>query len=349
MAPISADTLPEGRDWGYQLKWDGVRILAELDGQGSVRLFSRTMLAKNHVYPEIAAILKGLSDELGPCLLDGEVIWWDGRRPSFQQVLKRERSRSRSAGTIAGASPGADAALTVPESHAAHEQTPAFDPANGPEAAAGSRPAVSGPSLETGLHYVLFDLLADESGDLRELPYSERNRRLARKCPRRHPRLFATDLYLDGGSLWSWVEAGRWEGVVAKRLSSPYREAKKHRDWFKKKTALLLDVEIVGLKWRNGIVASLVMAYGGGYLGSVSLGLNDELRGALAAAFRPDRTKPPAAGVCPFERLPDDLKREQVQWLPVPFLCRVTGLEITAAGQLRHPKLVTFLPKETQP
>jgi bifunctional non-homologous end joining protein LigD len=91
------------------------------------------------------------------------------------------------------------------------------------------------------------------------------------------------------------------------------------------------------------------MALEGEYIGSVSLGLNDALRGAIAAAFRPDRTVPPPSGACPFAKLPDDLKREQLQWLPLPFKCRVTGLEITAAGQLRHPKLVTFLPKEPLP
>ncbi|REE68702.1 bifunctional non-homologous end joining protein LigD [Paenibacillus taihuensis] len=310
MAPISDDELPVGSDWGYQLKWDGVRILARLDGEGHVELFSRKLYLKNGIYPEMVSLIASKAEKLGRCLLDGEIVWFDGVRPSFQHVLKRERSRS----SLLQSSPEADGKT----------------PQNG------------------GLVYVLFDLLADESGDLRQLPYEERHRRLLALCPADDPRMFVTELFKDGAALWDWVQTNSWEGVVSKRLSSPYREDKKHRDWLKKKIALVLDVDIVGLKWRNGIVASLVMEYEGGYLGSVSLGLNDALRRVIASTFRPQNSLI-AVVDCPFPAVPEDLRKEEVQWLSVPFKCRVTGLEFTSAGQLRHPKLVTFLPKEPLP
>lgn len=91
MAPVSDSILPEGDDWRYQLKWDGVRILARLSESRGVELYSRSMLKKNATYPEIAGLLEDLRQKLGSCLLDGEVIWWDGVRPHFQKVLKRER------------------------------------------------------------------------------------------------------------------------------------------------------------------------------------------------------------------------------------------------------------------
>lgn len=306
MAPISDDELPVGSDWGYQLKWDGVRILARLDGTGNVELFSRKLYLKNGIYPEMVSLIASKAEKLGRCLLDGEIVWFDGVRPSFQQVLKRERSRS------------------------AHMH---------------SSPDAEGTASHGGLVYVLFDLLADESGDLRQLPYEERHRKLLALCPADDPRMFVTELFKDGAALWEWVQTNNWEGVVSKRLSSPYREDKKHRDWLKKKIALVLDVDIVGLKWRNGIVASLIMEYEGGYLGSVSLGLNDALRRVIASTFRPQNSQL-AVVPCPFATVPEDLRKEEVQWLSVPFKCRVTGLEFTSAGQLRHPKLVTFLPKE---
>ncbi|WP_308636314.1 ATP-dependent DNA ligase [Paenibacillus silvisoli] len=309
MAPLSDDELPAGSEWIYQLKWDGVRMLARLNGFGQVELFSRKLYPKNGTYPEIAAMLESKASELGRCLLDGEVVWWDGVRPNFQQVLKRERTGGANIGSDSGGG------------------------ASGPPPKAG------------GLVYVLFDLLADASGDLRHLPYEERYRRLTELCPSQDPRLFVTDTFQDGRALWDWVQANSWEGVVSKRTDSPYREGKKHRDWLKKKTALVLDVDIVGLKWRSGIVASLIMEHEGGYLGSVSLGLNDALRQVLASTFKPQHSHL-AVVPCPFSSVPDDLKREEVQWLSVPFKCRVTGLELTSAGQLRHPKLVTFLPKE---
>lgn len=306
MAPISDDKLPIGEDWCYQLKWDGVRILARITEYQQVELFSRRLYSKNNIYADIADLLESNARTLGPCLLDGEIVWWDGVRPNFQQVLKRERSRGmsrQSAATESG-------------------------------------------ELRGGLVYVLFDLLADHTGDIRHLPFDERHRRLTKLCPAGNPRLFVTDVFRDGQALWEWVQSNHWEGVVSKRLSSTYHEGKKHRDWLKKKTSLLLDVDIVGLKWRNGIIASLIMEYDGDYLGSVSLGLNDALRRVLMTTFATEQARNSVVR-CPFNTLPEELKREQVQWLPISFKCRVTGLERTSAGQLRHPKLVTFLPKDS--
>ena len=307
MAPLSDDVLPIGEDWCYQLKWDGVRILARITEHKQVELYSRRLYLKNSIYADIADLLEAHAETLGPCLLDGEIVWWDGVRPSFQQVLKRERSKGLSRQAVASETLG-------------------------------------GPS--GGLVYVLFDLLADHTGDIRHLPFEERHRRLAALCPASNTRLFVTDIFRDGQALWDWVQSNHWEGVVSKKLSSPYHEGKKHRDWLKKKTSLLLDVDIVGLKWRNGIIASLIMEYEGDYLGSVSLGLNDALRRVLMTTFVTEQTRN-AVVRCPFNAMPEDLKREQVQWLPISFKCRVTGLERTSAGQLRHPKLVTFLPKDS--
>ncbi|BBH24518.1 hypothetical protein Back11_58630 [Paenibacillus baekrokdamisoli] len=312
MAPISDNNVPIGKDWGYQLKWDGVRILARIHAHGKVELYSRRLYLKNTIYSEITSLLEENAPSLGSCLLDGEVVWWDGIRVNFQQVLKRERSRGLSRQSLS-------------QQHQQQMEAPI------------------GPS--GGLVYVLFDLLADHTGDIRNLPYQERYRRLTALCPSDNTRLFVTDLFDDGQALWDWVEANHWEGIVSKKLSSTYKEGKKHRDWLKKKTNLVLDIDIVGLKWRNGIIASLVMEYDGDYLGSVSLGLNDALRRVLATTFVTEQSRKEIVP-CPFNTIPEELKREHIQWLPLSFKCRVSGLERTSAGQLRHPKLVTFLPKE---
>ncbi|WP_052350589.1 RNA ligase family protein [Paenibacillus gorillae] len=91
MIPVSTDKLPQGPAWVYQLKWDGVRMLALLDGKGDIQLYSRKLLRKEAVYPEIVRALSALAKELGHCVLDGEVVYWDGFRPNFQKVLQRER------------------------------------------------------------------------------------------------------------------------------------------------------------------------------------------------------------------------------------------------------------------
>ncbi|MEX1031573.1 MAG: DNA ligase [Paenibacillaceae bacterium] len=89
MAPISHDDIPHGEDWGYQLKWDGVRIIAQLNDD-TVSLYSRNGLIKNTTYPELARNLAKLSKRM---ILDGEAIVFDPikQRPSFPMVLQRER------------------------------------------------------------------------------------------------------------------------------------------------------------------------------------------------------------------------------------------------------------------
>jgi bifunctional non-homologous end joining protein LigD len=190
-------------------------------------------------------------------------------------------------------------------------------------------------SSDAAISYVLFDLLQEGDEDLRDRPYRERHERLKQLFPGEpSPSLFVTDLFSDGEALWRWVETNGWEGMVSKRLASPYREGKRHQDWFKKKTAVVSDVQIVGVVIREGRVASLVMVRDGQFYGRVSLGLNERskqiIRQYAVSQLAPDS---------PFRTMPAELKGEQVLWLAKPFVCRVRGLEVTSAGLLRHPKL----------
>ena len=91
MVPISSETVPEGEEWGYQLKWDGIRIIASVRS-GEAVLYSRSGLNKNDTYPELAERLSRLK---GRFILDGEAVVFDPdkQRPVFQKVLQRERMR----------------------------------------------------------------------------------------------------------------------------------------------------------------------------------------------------------------------------------------------------------------
>ncbi|WP_309122394.1 DNA ligase [Paenibacillus sp.] len=291
MGPISRDDIPEGPDWGYQLKWDGVRALAVVD-DGRVELYSRKLLRKEDTYPEVVRRLRQVE---GSYVLDGEIVYFDAAlgRPVFQKVLQRERTRAAA--------------------------------------------ALARSSAEQPVSYVLFDLLAANGEDLRSLPYAERYARLrAAFPPDGDPSLFVTDLFDDGPGLWRWVEERGWEGIVSKRLSAPYAEGKKHRDAYKKRAIQRYDAQCIGVVFREGRVASLALVHEGAYFGRASLGLNERSRSALAAYATSHRAaqSPFAGGAAPA-----DLKRETVVWLDRPFLVAVTGLEVTADGLLRHPKL----------
>ena len=77
----------ESKQHVYELKLDGVRILAEKRGD-EVALFYRKGRAATHGYPEIVRAIKALPS--AQLLLDGELVAFDERgRPDFQQLAQR--------------------------------------------------------------------------------------------------------------------------------------------------------------------------------------------------------------------------------------------------------------------
>src|ERR1700760_3816330 len=72
--------------WAFEMKWDGVRALAFIDG-GQIRLASRTGRDITVAYPELARL--GAAAGGGPLLLDGEVVAFEDGRPSFAMLQQR--------------------------------------------------------------------------------------------------------------------------------------------------------------------------------------------------------------------------------------------------------------------
>lgn len=77
---------PDGPDWSFEVKWDGVRVLASVAG-GVVQLASRNRNDVTGSYPE----LRGLGEQLAtrPALLDGEVVAFRDGRPDFGLLQTR--------------------------------------------------------------------------------------------------------------------------------------------------------------------------------------------------------------------------------------------------------------------
>ncbi|MEJ5888137.1 non-homologous end-joining DNA ligase [Pseudokineococcus marinus] len=78
--------LPEdGRTWAYEVKWDGMRLLASTAG-GRTRLASRTERDVTGAFPDLAGLAAAGED----LLLDGEVVALDAAgRPSFGVLAPR--------------------------------------------------------------------------------------------------------------------------------------------------------------------------------------------------------------------------------------------------------------------
>src|ERR1700751_6042322 len=64
------DQPPDGPDWLHEIKFDGYRMMAQLD-RGAVKLLTRTGLDWTHKYPAIAKAVAAL--EARAAYLDGEL------------------------------------------------------------------------------------------------------------------------------------------------------------------------------------------------------------------------------------------------------------------------------------
>ena len=99
MHPTSAGDLPEGAGWLYEIKWDGVRVLA-VRAAGRVRLWSRSDLDVTARYPEVAAAFERLAG--GDFAFDGELVALDAHgRPRFDWLAERMHLRHAPKGPAA--------------------------------------------------------------------------------------------------------------------------------------------------------------------------------------------------------------------------------------------------------
>jgi bifunctional non-homologous end joining protein LigD len=86
-------TLPSGDAWVYEVKWDGMRIVADVTPDG-VRAWTANGRDASVTFPELDA----LAEALAPldALLDGEIVALDDRgRPSFERLQQRMHVSSR--------------------------------------------------------------------------------------------------------------------------------------------------------------------------------------------------------------------------------------------------------------
>ena len=74
----------DSKDWVYETKWDGFRLVAEVR-RDSVRLFSRNGIEVTARYPSIAQALRTIP---GPCVIDGELVALDAKGRSRFQLLQ---------------------------------------------------------------------------------------------------------------------------------------------------------------------------------------------------------------------------------------------------------------------
>jgi bifunctional non-homologous end joining protein LigD len=81
---LLVDKPPGGPQWVHEIKFDGYRIQARIDGE-DIRLLTRKTLDWTKRFPTIAAALRRL--DTGKALLDGEIVSEDERGiPQFSDL-----------------------------------------------------------------------------------------------------------------------------------------------------------------------------------------------------------------------------------------------------------------------
>jgi bifunctional non-homologous end joining protein LigD len=86
MLARTGDLPSDDANWAYEIKWDGVRAIAFVQG-GRLVLQARSGRDVTARYPELRPLAEALAGR--EVVLDGEVVAFDGARPSFQKLQSR--------------------------------------------------------------------------------------------------------------------------------------------------------------------------------------------------------------------------------------------------------------------
>lgn len=88
MEPRSAKEAFDSEEYVFQVKWDGVRMVAFVD-KGIVRLQNRKLHPRTQVYPDFQNLHHWIHAE--QAILDGEMVaFGENGKPSFKQILSRD-------------------------------------------------------------------------------------------------------------------------------------------------------------------------------------------------------------------------------------------------------------------
>ena len=200
-------------------------------------------------------------------------------------------------------------------------------------------PEVRGMAATKPVTFLVFDLLSLDGEDLLERPYAERRERLDALGLAGH-RWVTTPWFRGGGArVHAASKENDLEGVVAKRLDSPYRPGVRSPEWRKVKNIRMQSVVVGG--WRPGQgrraggVGSLLFGVPDDegrliYAGHVGTGFTDEFLRELKQMLIP-RTTSPFHG-----DLPREVTRD-ARWVEPDLVGEVAYAVWTAEGRLRHP------------
>ncbi|MGE5272471.1 MAG: DNA ligase D [Verrucomicrobiota bacterium] len=194
----------------------------------------------------------------------------------------------------------------------------------------------------TPIVYEVFDVLEADGEPIVDLALRERRARLERLLDGQSSTVRLSETFEDGHALLEAAKKQRLEGIVAKRVDSPYRQGKRTRDWLKIKTHGRQEFVIAGYTKgrgrRAGRFGSLVLGvWRGGrlaYVGNVGTGFTDRVIDDLLTELRPlEQVESPFAVVPKMPKV----RKADVVWVRPELVCEVEFAEWTHDGRLRAP------------
>ena len=181
--------------------------------------------------------------------------------------------------------------------------------------------------------YVVFDLLYEGFASRMDEPLVARRERAAELVAALgSPRVvFSEGIVGPGKAYFERCADEGLEGVIAKRLDSPYQPGKRTDAWQKIKRSQRCHCLILGyLPQEDGQLRSLILAsdLGGelAYVGKVGSGIGERRRQQLLEALRTRVSDAPIVAC-----------DEPGIWVEPGLFCTVTYLELTSGGHLRAP------------
>jgi DNA ligase D-like protein (predicted ligase) len=183
--------------------------------------------------------------------------------------------------------------------------------------------------------YIVFDILCRGKESLLDRPLAERKSILKAQLQESDVVSIIDYLPEDGEAYYKAALGMGLEGIMAKRLTSPYQPGIRSKDWIKIKKQLTLDLVVGGYTpgrgQRQPYFGALVLgAYDSGkliYIVRVGSGFSTKELEDISGEFVPSDESP-------FFR---PISTKGVRWLKPKIVVEVEALEVSKRGHLRAP------------
>jgi DNA ligase D-like protein (predicted ligase) len=201
----------------------------------------------------------------------------------------------------------------------------------------GGRDRFGGGSGE--LFYYIFDVLIAGGRDVRPLPLDDRRAVLAGLLRWREPLRMTEQMTGDGAELLAGACRDGWEGLIAKRVGTPYVSTRS-RDWLKLKCTRAQELVIGGFTAPRGSRTDLGALLVGHfeadrlrYAGKVGTGFTRATLRDLA-----ERLAPLVRETSPFEA--EKGIPRAATWVEPELVAQIAFMEWTPDRRLRHPSFL---------